>query len=312
MSSGAADTAVDEYFARQYGVITLAQAERAGFTHRMVQRRVESGRWRQLATGVYAVSSAPRTWQQRLAAALLYHPRAIVTGTSAARLHQFDWPLVHRPEVMVPRTSNARSPLGKVERSAFYFQVHRGRVGGFEVISPAETVLKLASGLPTTKVEALVDHTLIEKTATIGEYDDILDRIAGGRVRGAPAVRKAVTERRPHAYQPPTSELERLSRRLTDRPEVPPATHQHPLLGSAGPMVVDTFIDEWLLILEVDGRNYHTKKADFERDRRRDNAAAAQGLVVLRFTWRMIRDDFEYCLDTLLTTGRQRMLRRPS
>lgn len=31
-------------------------------------------------------------------------------------------------------------------------------------------------------------------------------------------------------------------------------------------MVVDTFIDEWLIVVEVDGRNYHTRKADFERD----------------------------------------------
>lgn len=312
MPDRAIDTAVDEFFARQYGVITLAQAQRAGFTHRMVQRRVESGRWRQLANGVYAVSSAPRNWQQRLAAALLYHPRAVATGNSAARLHRFDWARIDRPEVMVPRTSNARSPLSKVERSVFFFQTHISRVAGFSVISPAETVLKLAALASVGKVEALVDHTLITKTATIAEYDDILDRIAGGRVRGGPAVRKVIGERRPDAYQPPTSELERLSRRLTDHRDVPPTTHQHPLLGSAGAMIVDTFIDTWLLILEVDGRNYHTRKADFERDRRRDNAAAAQGLVVLRFTWKMLTTDFDYCLETLLTTGRQRMLRRSS
>ena len=71
-------------------------------------------------------------------------------------------------------------------------------------------------------------------------------------------------------------------------------------------MVVDTFIADWGLVLEVDGRNYHTRKADFERDRRRDNAAAAMGLVVLRFTWSMLVDDFDYCRETLLATGRQR------
>ncbi len=306
------DAAVDQYFAHQYGIITNAQARKAGLTPRMIQRRVESGRWRHVARGLYAVASAPPTWHQRLAAAVLHHNQALVTGNSAARLHEFEVPRVDRPEVMVPFTANARSPLGKVERSCFYFQTNRFRVMGFEVISPAETVLKLAASRSEAEVGKLVDHTLVNRTATLGEYQDILDRIAGGRVRGAPSLRKVVTERRSDAYQPPTSELERLSRRLTDDPRVPPANHQHRLLGSAGLMIVDTFIEAWGLILEVDGRNYHTRKADFERDRRRDNAAAAQGLIVLRFTWRMIRDDLDYCLETLLATGRQRALRKPS
>lgn len=306
------DAAVDPYFAHQYGIITLAQARRAGMTSRMIERRLESGRWRHVARGLYAVASAPRTWYQRLAAAVLFHNRALVTGNSAARLHDFEGLRVDRPEVMVPYTANARSRLGRVERSRFYFQTNTTRVAGFEVISPAETALKLAASRRETEIGRLVDHTLLNKAATLDEYLDILERIEGGRVRGAPALRKVVTERRSDAYQPPTSELERLSRRLTDHPQVPSASHQHSLLGSAGLMIVDTFIQAWGLILEVDGRNYHTRKADFERDRRRDNAAAAQGLIVLRFTWQMIRDDFDYCLETLLATGQQRALRRPS
>ncbi|MGA7270869.1 MAG: DUF559 domain-containing protein [Acidimicrobiia bacterium] len=306
------DAAVDQYFAHQYGIVTHAQARKAGLTPRMIQGRVETGKWRHVARGLYAVASAPPTWHQRLAAAVLYHNQAVVTGNSAARLHGFEVPRLERPEVMVPFTANARSPLAKVERSRFYFQTSRSRVAGFEVISPAETVLKLAASMSDAETGRLVDHTLVKMTATLDDYEDILERIAGGRVRGAPALRRAVRERRSDAYQPPTSELERLSRRLIDRPEIPPARHQHSLLGSAGPMIVDTFIEAWGLILEVDGRNYHTRKADFERDRRRDNAAAAQGLIVLRFTWHMIRDDFDYCLETLVATGQQRALRRPS
>jgi very-short-patch-repair endonuclease len=312
MADTHADAAVDEYFARQYGIINHAQARKAGLTPRMIERRVESGRWRHLARGLYAVSSAPPTWHQRLAAAVLYHNQAVVTGNSAAKLHGLEVPTVKRPEVMVPFTANARSPLAKVERSRFYFQTHKTRVAGFEVISPAETVLKLAASRGDDEVGRLLDHTLATRTASLDHYQDILDRIAGGRVRGAPALRRAVLERRSDAYQPPTSELERLSRRLTDRPEIPSTRHQHPLLGTAGLMIVDTFIEDWGLILEVDGRNYHTRKADFERDRRRDNAAAAQGLIVLRFTWQMVRNDFDYCLKTLVDTGRQRALRKPS
>jgi hypothetical protein len=311
MSAREAETQASAYFARQYGVITVQQAHRAGLSDRMIEYRVSTGRWTRLATGLYAVVSAPPNWQRDLAAAVLLHPTVFVAGRSAAALHGFPGIRHRQPEVMVPLTSNARSPLAKVHRSAFFHQIGTTRVAGFEVTTPAETVLTLAARFPAQRIEGLVDETIIKRSATLDEYEQILDRIAGGRVRGSALMRRIVTERRPDAYQPPSSQLERLSRRLTGQPGIPPVSHQHPVLGTAGPMIVDTFIDDWLIVVEVDGRNYHTRKLDFERDRRRDNAAAALGYVTLRFTWRMVTDDFDYCLQTLLETGKRRQdLRR--
>lgn len=313
MASHDAEASVAAHFARQYGVITVHQAHASGLTDRMIEYRVRSGRWIRLASGIYVVASAAADWQRDLAAALLWHPRAVGAGRSAAALHGFPGMRHRRPEVLVPRNSNARSPFARVYRSAFFDEIRTVRVAGFEVTSPAETVLTLAATLPAHRIEVFVDETLLRRTAGIAEYSKILDRLEGGRVRGAAVLRRIVAERRTNGYQPPASELERLSRRLTDRPEVPPVSHQHPVLGSAGPTVVDTFIDDWLIVLEVDGRNYHTRKADFERDRRRDNAAAALGYVTLRFTWQMLTTDFDDCVKTLLEVGRKRqnLLRRP-
>jgi len=68
----------------------------------------------------------------------------------------------------------------------------------------------------------------------------------------------------------------------------------------------DAFIPQWRLIVEADGRRWHSREADFEKDRARDNAAAAAGLVVVRFTYRMLKDDAAGCSQTLLETGRWR------
>lgn len=312
MSIHGAEARVAAYFARQYGVITVQQAHDAGLTDRMIEYRVANRRWIRLASGLYAVASAPPDWQRDLAAALLLHTRAVAAGRSAAALHGFPGIRHARPEVLVPRTSSARSPLAKVHRSVFFHEVRTVRVAGFEVTTPAETVLTLAARFPANRIEVFVDETLVRRTAGLDEYREILDRIQGGRVRGSALLRRIVAEREADAYEPPQSELERLSRRLTDRPDVPPVSHQHPVLGSAGPTVVDTFIDDWLIVLEIDGRNYHTRKADFERDRRRDNAAAALGYVTLRFTWEMLTKDFDECVRTLLEVGRKRenLLRR--
>jgi very-short-patch-repair endonuclease len=62
------------------------------------------------------------------------------------------------------------------------------------------------------------------------------------------------------------------------------------------------------MIVEADGRRWHTRQADFERDRRRDNAALALGLVVVRFTYKMLVTEPDYCLRILLDAGRKRMV----
>ena len=45
--------------------------------------------------------------------------------------------------------------------------------------------------------------------------------------------------------------------------------------------------------VEADGRRWHARNEDFENDRRRDNALLRRGIRVIRFTYRMLKDDLE-------------------
>jgi len=69
------------------------------------------------------------------------------------------------------------------------------------------------------------------------------------------------------------------------------------------PGTVDAYIGRWRLIIEADGRRWHTRKSDFERDRIRDNLATSHGIAVLRFTYRMLVGAPEQCVGTILETG---------
>ena len=69
------------------------------------------------------------------------------------------------------------------------------------------------------------------------------------------------------------------------------------------PGTVDAYIHEWQLIIEADGRRWHTREADFERDRVRDNLATSHGIAVLRFTYRMPTQTPEHCVNMILETG---------
>jgi very-short-patch-repair endonuclease len=55
------------------------------------------------------------------------------------------------------------------------------------------------------------------------------------------------------------------------------------------------------LVVEVDGFAYHSSRAAFERDRRKDAALQAAGLRVVRVTYRQIADEREVLIARIAT-----------
>ena len=90
-------------------------------------------------------------------------------------------------------------------------------------------------------------------------------------------------------------------------PALPTYTRQMPMHYHHLNATVDAFIPVWRLIVEGDGRRWHTRRADYDRDRLRDNEATAHGYAVLRFTYEMLRYKAAECRDTLLRSGRARL-----
>lgn len=299
------DRGLDEYASRQYGCFCLAQAQRVGLTPRMVETRVQTGAWIRLGPKVYALASAPPKWERQMAAALLTKQDAIVAGRAAAYLHDIDGFKAPRPVIMIGRTENATSPLARVIRSNRFETVARARRRGFIVTTEAETVMTLARDHSADRLEAIVDWLLARKTCSVAQLARVVGLSEG--VPGVAKLRPIVEYRSPYAYQPPTTELERLLYGLLDDHRLPPYTRQMPMQYRRLKANVDAYIAIWRLIVEGDGRRWHTRKADYDRDRLRDNEATAHGYGVLRFTYEMLRDRRDECLDTLLRTGQARM-----
>ncbi|MEA1904257.1 MAG: type IV toxin-antitoxin system AbiEi family antitoxin domain-containing protein [Actinomycetota bacterium] len=295
------DRPLDELAARQYGVFSIAQARSVGMTSTMIETRVKNGAWVRLAPSVYALASAPPKWERQMAAALLNRPGAIVAGRSAAYLHEFIGFRPGRPVIMVGKTGNSRSSLAKVIRCQGFDTVRRVRIRGFEVTDSAETVLGIARDLSLDRLEAVVDNEIAAGRLLVDDLERV-SRLRSG-APGVVKVRSIWDERRADAYEPPVNELERLLHRLLDRPGVAPYQKQAPFAFKRVRMTVDSYIPAWRLIVEADGRRWHTRKADIERDRRRDNEATAHGFAVLRFTYAMLTQEPANCFDTLMQTG---------
>ncbi|HEU4894673.1 MAG TPA: type IV toxin-antitoxin system AbiEi family antitoxin domain-containing protein [Acidimicrobiia bacterium] len=298
------DRRLDDFAARQYGVFSLSQARSAGMTPKMIEVRRVNGAWIPLAPSVYALRSAPPKWERQMAAALLTKEGAIVAGRAAAYLHDLPGYRQGRPIIMVRATGSARSPLATVIRSRYFDLIERARIRGFETSAEADTIVTLARDESANDLERVVDEVLARGSCSA----QTLAEVAAKRPH-SPGLRKLlpiIEERLPGAYQPPTSELERLLHRMVYDPAIPPTTGQVPLHFTKIDATVDLYIPAWRLIVEGDGRRWHNRKADHERDRLRDNEATAHGLAVLRFTWEMLNRSPQECLDTLIRTGQVR------
>lgn len=268
---------------RQRGVFDRAQARSCGFTDDMVQRRVQTGTWIRLTAGVFAFPSAPATWQRQYQAAALDLRGSSLARLAAAKVHSFDGFSVVRPALIVPYTANHRTALATVHRSADALTT---TVDGLPVTTIAQTLADIVGRVRVDRWERAADGLLLERRLSIDELQERRVAYEHSRRRGIALLRALVDERLEAGEVPLESDLERhLAAALALVPRCPEVTWQVPAPWAPVDQRADAFIVDWGLILEADGRRWHARVADFDRDRWRDNQAAAMGLRVQRFTF---------------------------
>ncbi len=302
------DRAISLLARTQHGVFNHRQVVGSGGTKRQAFYRLSSGDWLSLDRGVYALASAPATWRRQLMAAVLSKNRAIVTGSSAGALHSIPGCRLGRPEITVPYSGSAASSVAVVRRRSDFTAIQRVTIDRIPTATVAETLFDLSNRLPRLALEGAVDDCLVRSAVSVGDLQVVLERISGSRLKGTKAFRETIAGLTDD-YVPTESELERMLLRAIDDPRVANVNRQARLAWwPALPHRVDAVIPEWWLILEADGRAFHTKRADFERDRQRDNLAAAHGYRVMRFTYRALTKDPAGVLQLVLNAGQHRSL----
>jgi very-short-patch-repair endonuclease len=297
---------IDRFAARQHGVFSGAQARTAGYDKHGVARKLASGEWIQLDYRVFALASAPSTWERQLWVALLSRPEAVIGGRAAAHLHGFRGFSRVKPVIMVPGSSNARSQVAKVVRAEHFSELDLVHIRGFPVTSVAETLMTLSGEVPAGRFESLLDDLLLASRIDQMPLTRILEREKGRRRRGIVLLRNLVDERREDAPSQGASYLERMLERLLSKADLPPWSREHPFSIRGAPSRVDVYIAAWRLVIEADGRNWHARTEAYEHDRHRDNNLAVQGVQVIRLTYRMIKEDPRGCVDTIRGVGRVR------
>ena len=264
---------LDDYLRRHDGVITLAQARRAGLSPKAVQRRVASGRWIRCSRGVYFVDDRPFTDAARIRAAVWgYGEHAAASGLTAAWWHDLTKFAPDIVEVTVPRNNHGRSRNGcRLRRRD---------------LNPSDVVVQ--RGIRVTALALTVIEAAVKDRAGVKLMDSALQRRLGlrelwrahlrnkGRY-GSPGARRLLQA----ASDGARSEAERLLVKLLREAGITRWRTNY----SIGPYKVDVAFPGQKIVIEVDGWAFHSDQEVFQNDRKRQNYIALMGWQVLRFTW---------------------------
>lgn len=293
--------AIEALARRQHGAFNRTQARDLGASTSQIDRRLLSGAWIRLAPSVYALPGNPPTFERQCMAATLGEPMAWISGPTAAVLHRFDGFRAGRIEMTVPSEASHRRSLAVLRRSATFdaTKIDRIPVGTVE-----QTICDLGSSLSPVRLAEVVDSVLSSRRTTVERLATRFDALPSGTRSRLVALRRVLGDRSADAYVPPTTALEGALYQVLDHRLLPSYERQPALPWRPdAPQRADSLITGWRLFVEADGRAWHSRVADFERDRRRDRDALAHGYEVARYTYDELVVDPRSVLDDLLRIG---------
>ena len=274
---------------RQSGYVTRRQALACGLSPSAIGRRVQSGRWSVVKPGLYLLGGFADTVRGRLVAATAALG-AVVSHESAAELQ--DLPGVPRGLAVVTvktRTTN-RFPDVVVHQSTDLTDDQVVAIEALPVTSPTRTVIDLAARMRPDQIGRMVDRLVIDGRTTLDAVCTEVTRLSRHGKPGMKCMHR-VLEARMGETLLGESAIEAMALRHFREWDLPEPVMQLALpWRSPRQGRVDFAYPHARLIIEIDGRAWHTTLEAFEGDRLRDNLAQLAGWRVLRITYRMLKD----------------------
>jgi very-short-patch-repair endonuclease len=228
--------------------------------------------------GVYRVFPA-RSHRDLLAGALAALPTAVVSHSSAARLHELDGLPDGFPTVTVHASKAYRFPDVDVRRTRTLIDAHTVEVDGLSTTTVARTLVDLAADLRPSRWQHLAERVVVHGVCTLDDVRAVAEVACGRGVAGSKIVRAFLED--PLAG---TSRLERLAIEALRLAGLPRPELQYPIPWDPGKRF-DLAYPRARLAIELDGRRWHSEREVFQTDRRRDREALVRGWIVPRFTF---------------------------
>jgi very-short-patch-repair endonuclease len=286
--------------AKQDNVFSIWQAEEAGADKRFRWRRVAADAWQPVGAAAFRHTAAPLLWRGRLRAAVWdAGPRALISHNAAAQVFRFPGFNENRVEVLVPKSLDHVCTIAKVHESRRFDLVHSRTMWGIPVVAPADTLVHIAPELGLKRLAWLTDEVLLGKKVDLRALSRAFAQLAPS-CKGMRGLRAVLNDHAP-GEPVPESKLERRFLEFVEQFQLPPVARQVNIPGrDQKPGRVDFFWPEVRLIIELDGRRWHARFADFDRDHARDLHFLGRGYPTARITWTMLTEDPETVAADLL------------
>lgn len=280
------DGRVAELAGRQGGAVSRSQLLQLGLGRGAINHRIATGRLHRRHRSVYLVgyvASGPLT--EAFAAVLACAADAALSHHAAAANWGFRPPTSVPVDVTVHRGDARCHPEIRIHPVAARLDPIDVRIrDGLRVTAPARTLLDLAGVLSERDLRWAVEEARVLRLVSPADLRSVIERHP--RRRGTARLRAAIgtTERGPMLTR---SEAERRFADLITAARLPTPETNVRIRGHE----VDTLWRTQRLVVEVDGYAFHSGRAAFERDRRRDGDLQSAGLRVTRITWRQLTQE---------------------
>lgn len=258
---------------RQAGALSRTQVLGFGVSDRVIARLTGEERWQVITPGVYRLSD--ENWlQQAWAGILLGGEAAVLGGAAAAYLHGWRKTPPNPIPVFIPSRCRAR----RDSRWQFIRSERSGR-GEPPRTRPAQTIIDLAASSTADELT-----NLLAEAVAFGKLNtsEVLQLVAKApRLRNRSLLNEALAAVSAGAMSP----LEARYLTSVERAHGLPAASRQ--ASPTGRYRTDGWYRAYGVIVELDGAAYH-RGAARTIDLERDNLHRLNGLITLRFDWKLV------------------------
>lgn len=270
------------------GIFTARMASTYGINSADLRAGIGLGTWRHYRyRGIYQLTGAADTWRTALRVALLRtdYP-AVATGPSALRLWRFDLPATSwpgdRPYIQVP--PQAHLHLDDVEILREARQTCR-TIDGIDTVERDKAIVDTLRLLAPTDARPVLYRALQTRWIDVPRLEWWADRLK--RKRGSRILKQHLEDARCGTH----AESERVAAKLLRAAKIGGWQANCPIYDHDGLIGYGDFVFPVpRLVVEVDGRAWHSSPERFQTDRTRQNRLIQAGWKVLRFTWQDLTD----------------------
>lgn len=281
----------------QHGVISVAQLYRCGVSRSGIRRAVRAGHLHRLHQGVYAVGHRALTHRSRWKAATMAGgSSAFLSHGPAAELERM-LREKGRPVELTIASNTGRSRRGlRIHRVATLQLDETTCIDGIPCTTPARTIVDLAAAGNRRELGWAVK----EGEGKIFQRDDVeLILARHPSCPGTPLLVEMLALRDPAAGLT-DSELEDIFVALCRRYGIPLPEIAVTLHANGARHRADFVWPQLRLVVETDGRRWHSGKFATSLDEIRDRDLTIAGYRVQRLTWRQILLDPDGAAATVL------------